>query len=313
MRTGLSKSIIGLARKHPALTARGLSILPCRLHRHWIVREMLRESAGSRSAVRTRLCNGMRLATFIGDTVGDEIYISGISERLVVRTLADLLNKQTLFFDIGAHVGQYTLAAAPLAREVHCFEPMPWIYRMLESNIRRNKLKNVIANRNGVRDYTGLAAIWEGPRENSGNGSFLRIPEYYKNSYPVECVTLDDYCEAKGLTPEVGKLVIKIDVERAELEVLRGAAWLFRYQPSIIVEFNDWNTDLEEIVSFFGDKNYTLRMISDQGFEPFPGLEEVFPQRRRGKVVNVLAQPRASAVKTDSVDEDESRMASRAS
>jgi FkbM family methyltransferase len=84
-----------------------------------------------------------------------------------VRVLEKLLDKETVFFDIGAHIGQYTLLAAPLTREVHCFEPMPWIYKILEYNVSRNKLKNVRCKPVGVTDYTGSADVWQGPKDNT--------------------------------------------------------------------------------------------------------------------------------------------------
>jgi FkbM family methyltransferase len=121
--------------------------------------------------------------------IGDKIYTRGIYEPATVGLISKLLDKETGFFDIGAHIGQYTLVAAPLAREVHCFQAMPWIYKILQSNIRRNKLTNVIPNSSGVMDYTGSADVWQGPKDNSGSGSFLRIPGVHGHSYSVDCVT----------------------------------------------------------------------------------------------------------------------------
>jgi FkbM family methyltransferase len=144
---------------------------------------------------------------------------------------------------------------------------MPWIYKILQSNIRRNKLTNVIPNSSGVMDYTGSADVWQGPKDNSGSGSFLRIPGVHEHSYSVDCVTLDRYCEARGLSLAPRKLLIKIDVERTELKVLRGAVRIFHYEPTVIVEFNDWSDDLEEIVHFFAKRKYSLQAILDSGLQ----------------------------------------------
>lgn len=252
---------------------------------------MLRAMSGVHLIVRTRLDNGMLVSTFVGDEVGDNIYTWGIYEPATARLLRTLLDKETVFFDIGAHVGQYTLVAAPLAREVHCFEPMPWIYKLLQSNISMNKLTNVVPNPSGVLDYTGSADLWEGPKDNSGSGSFERIPGFYEHSYSVECVTLDRYCEAKGVALTTRRVLIKIDVERAELKVLRGAVGLFQYEPTVIVEFNDWSEDLEDIVRFFEDRKYSLQAISDSGPQHRFTVGELFPQRRQSRSVNILAEP----------------------
>src|SRR5258708_16661806 len=249
--------------------------------------------SGSQMTVRTRLDNGTLVTTFVGDEVGDVIYSYGNWESPTVRLLTKLLEAtETVFFDVGAHIGLYTLAAASLAREVHSFEPMPWVYRVLESNVKGNKLTNVFLNPMGIRDYTGTAAVWQGPKENSGSGSFLRIQGFYDTSHSVRCVTLDQYCKDVNLDLTARKVVLKIDAERSELEVLQGAAGLFDdHQPTLIFELNDWCTDLEEIVGFFEARNYSLQTISDTELRPFTSLAEIFPERRQSKAVNMLAQP----------------------
>jgi FkbM family methyltransferase len=290
MRTGLSNRVLTILRKHPRI-ARQLSLsAPFAVRRHWLVRQLLKDQAGSRAIVKTKLDNGMQIQVFIGDVPGDEIYTYGVSEPATVSLIRCLLDKDTLFFDVGAHVGMYTLLAAPLAQKVYSFEPMPWIYELLESNVRYNKLNNVTIERKGARDFTGQAEIWEGPKDNSGSSSFLRIPGFYSRSYSVECVTLDSYCQASRLELRSRKVLLKIDVERAELEVLKGAVTLFEYQPSVIIEFNDWSTDLEEVVRFFHDQEYTLEAILPSGLKQFV-LAEWLGREREDKVINVLAKP----------------------
>jgi len=86
---------------------------------------MLRATSGFQLTVRTQLENGLSVTTFVGDEIGDTIYTSGIYEPTTARLFSKLLDKETVFFDVGAHIGQYTLIAAPLVREIHCFEPIP--------------------------------------------------------------------------------------------------------------------------------------------------------------------------------------------
>lgn len=287
-----SRSILSITRKHPAAVRSFLSLIPPGpLRRRSIVQQMLRGMSGLHFTVRTKLDNRMPVTVFLGDVIGDQIYSYGIFEPETVHLLGALLDKDTVFFDVGAHIGQYTLMAACFAREVHSFEPMPWIYDILESNIKTNTLTNVVANPIGIMDYTGRADVWEGPEENSGSGSFLRIPDYYVRSHPVDCTTLDLYCETRDLHLRSRKILIKIDAERAELNVLRGAVRLFGYEPTFIVEFNDWSDDLEDIVRLFEERKYSLHAISYSGLQNGFTIEELFPQRRQSKYVNVLAKP----------------------
>jgi Methyltransferase FkbM domain len=92
-----------------------------------------------------------------------------------------------------------------------------------------------------------------------------------------------------ALTPR--KILIKIDVERTELSVLRGAVKLFEYEPTVIVESNDWSDDLEKIVRFFEERKYILQAISDSGLRSGFSIDELFPERRQSNYVNILAKP----------------------
>jgi hypothetical protein len=87
------------------------------------------------------------------------------------------------------------------------------------------------------------------------------------------------------------KILIKIDVERTELNVLRGAVKLFDYKPTVIVEFNDWSDDLEKMVRFVEERKYILQTISDSGLRSGFSIDELFPQRRQSNYVNILAKP----------------------
>lgn len=88
-------------------------------------------------------------------------------------------------------------------------------------------------------DYTGLVGSLGGVQRKYDRGSCLHIPGVYDHSYSVDCVILDEYSKARGLTLTPRKLLIKMDIERPELNVLRGAVGVFEYEQTVIVEFND--------------------------------------------------------------------------
>jgi len=100
MRTGLSKPFLFLMRmlirNQPFVVRWFLSFLPPPLHRLWIVRQMIRAAVGFHLTVGTRLDNGMRVTTFIGDDAGDQIYTYGIYEPATVRLVSERLDKETV-------------------------------------------------------------------------------------------------------------------------------------------------------------------------------------------------------------------------
>ncbi len=122
----------------------------------------------------------------------------------------------SVVFDVGAHVGLYTLLASVLvgpAGTVVAFESLPRNLRYLREHLRINRISNVEVIEAAVSARTGTTLFAEGPDSFSGRiaeDGALRVPQ----------VSLDDVI-ARGEIPAPD--YIKIDVEGAERLVLEGA------------------------------------------------------------------------------------------
>jgi FkbM family methyltransferase len=156
--------------------------------------------------------------------------------------------------DIGASVGYYTLLAARLVGprgRVVAFEPHPKNLRFLRSHVRQNRLAHVQVLDLALADSHGTARFGGG----SGSGT-SRLQD--SGEFEVKVRRLDDLAEAQRLVPQH----LKIDVEGAELAVLRGGQRLIRaHRPTIFLSthgpevhadccslLEDWGYDLTPIV-----------------------------------------------------------------
>jgi len=119
--------------------------------------------------------------------------------------------------DVGANVGAYTLLLGQWVRpggRVFAFEPAPEAYGGLTAHVRLNGLGDgVTCVRAAVSSSTGTATLTV-----DGLSGANRL-DASATGERVETVTLDDFCRREGVRPSF----IKIDVEGAELDVLRGA------------------------------------------------------------------------------------------
>jgi FkbM family methyltransferase len=120
-------------------------------------------------------------------------------------------------FDVGANVGLYTLLMARRARRVVAFEPLPRNLRYLWSHVQINRLENVSILPSAVSDRPCLTGFDAG--DDPGRGSLDDAA-----GQMVTTVTLDDVARRLGTAPDL----VKIDVEGAELAVLRGAMEILR-------------------------------------------------------------------------------------
>jgi FkbM family methyltransferase len=165
------------------------------------------------------------------------LYHNASHEIHVVKMFTDLLDDAEVVFDIGAHVGFYTMIAAEklnTSGRVYSFEADPAIFRYLKSNVEINDYQNVIANKLAVASKSGTASFYSSRRYHGGTGSLIQNTESHQEPIIVRTVSLDDYVKGANLD----RLdLIKIDVEGAELDVLKGAIeTLKRLKPRIICE-----------------------------------------------------------------------------
>ena len=158
-------------------------------------------------------------------------------ERLLERQYSKFLDAGDVVVDAGAHAGRHLACFAKLVGaqgHVHGFEPLPAMHAQLR---KRFSTKNVTLHDVALSDISGTVEFVHavGAPEESG----LRERKY---NHPeivtptrVEVVVerLDRYGDALH-----GLRFIKVDVEGAELNLLRGATGvLARYRPIVSVEY----------------------------------------------------------------------------
>lgn len=135
------------------------------------------------------------------------------------RSFRKALQPGSVALDVGANIGNYALLfgqwVGPRGR-VYAFEPAPAIRAALERHIALNDLTDVVVPvAAAVSDGCGSAAF-----TTTGVHGISRLGNGADPaSVMVDTITIDEFCTRQSITPDL----IKIDVEGAELAVLRGA------------------------------------------------------------------------------------------
>lgn len=214
----------------------------------------------------------------------------GLEEELELRTLAGLLRPGDRFVDCGANVGLWTLSAAPLvgaAGRVWAFEPNPVALGKLRRNLSASGFDN-------VRIVPAAAG-------RAGGEAFLRCDEEHNRSELVATAgTATSTVRVVRLDEELAGEKIagcKIDVEGAELDVLRGAEEILATQhPWLCVELNPEaaGTDVLkswEVHRFLSRLGYVARRFED-ALTPSSALPDSW---RTGRYCNLFyARPAAA-------------------
>jgi len=151
--------------------------------------------------------------------------------------LVVLAKGKSVVFDIGAHIG---ICALPISRVVkkggicYSFEPAEANRKYLETHLKMNNVDNVIVVPSLVGDKCDDCVEFYESSSDSGMNSLcmLKNKDSICNKIVKEQITLDSYVAKNGCIPGL----IKIDVEGAEINVLRGAESVLRkYHPEIII------------------------------------------------------------------------------
>ena len=160
-------------------------------------------------------------------------------EQATTKVFMDLVKPGMGVIDVGAHVGYYSLLAARQvgpSGEVYSFEPEPSNHELLLKNIELNGYSNIVPMRKAVANQVGSTELFLTALDNGRHSTYRhKLPE--RGSVSVDTTTVDDFLENQGW-PRVD--LVKVDVEGAEADVVRGMEGLFRKSEDfkLIIEFS---------------------------------------------------------------------------
>lgn len=232
------------------------------------------------------------------DSAMDRSYV--VRESLShVELLAEIdgLRPGAIMVDVGANAGLYSLlaarAVAPGGR-VHAFEPSADEFARLGWAIGANRLSNVIASNVALSDAAGFVGFVPGPSAHTGLHRLAAAADlpapvapgampHFGSSVAPPAVWAQRGDVAVPLAEGERIALLKIDVEGAELSVLRGFSALLEAGriERLVVEVTD------EFLQRFGASARALyAYLASFGFHPTKGLlaewqyDEVFVLRR---------------------------------
>jgi FkbM family methyltransferase len=248
---------------------------------------------------RVEIERGISLYLDPRDLVPVSILRGGEWQPEIWSSISAALPKDGVFFDVGAHIGYYSVKAARRVGHggrVVAFEPNPEIVRLLRDNVESNKLSEIEVLPIACADRDQTLTFFASATANTGASSLAEAnadPGMGGNSksYQVRARPIDDVVRELN----VQRLdVMKVDVEGAEVYVLRGAIQsLNRFHPKIIAEvvprqLENMKSSKEELFALLESLGYSIRRPLN---ETKTDWEFVHPSRLASAIA--LADPSA--------------------
>jgi FkbM family methyltransferase len=224
-------------------------------------------------ALVERLSRGIVLKRRLPASVGGaQLYVSPDAQLKYLKVAADAFDtgllqlaqdhvkSDSIVWDVGANVGVFTFAAAGLAKEGHVFaiEADSWLADLIRRSCRLHAnrtlavtvLSAAVSATNGVAEFV-IARRGRASNYLANAGGWSQSGGERERTH-VATLTLDSLLESF-----TRPTFLKIDVEGAEVMVLRGATRLLNeVRPALYIEVGQENSDA--VTRMLHASNYRL-------------------------------------------------------
>lgn len=203
---------------------------------------------------------------------GGMVYYYGFWEANLTNFFINFLKDDDIFFDVGAHVGYYSILASDLVGDtgkVYSFEPTPRTFASLSENA--NHKKNISVYNNAILDKETTIDFFDyGPKYSAFNTFKKRTGEeiFFKEEVTkisVATISLDDFCKKNAITPTF----IKIDAEGSEYLILGAMDYILKEShPIVSIEVSnnkEWENNLVQSFKTFEKHDYLSYEITLNG------------------------------------------------
>ncbi|HKE60386.1 MAG TPA: FkbM family methyltransferase [Pyrinomonadaceae bacterium] len=222
--------------------------------------------------------------------IGSALYRTGVWEPAVTAAIAELTRPGMVALDVGADIGYYTLQLSRLVGptgQVVAFEPIPKARERLEHNISTNGCLNIVVSELALGNQDGTVYLEDPFKKSRLN---LNKTTAGDEDIKVTICRLDDLAGDLKLTSVD---LVKIDVEGAEHEVLRGMEQtLRRFRPLLVIEVHH-----QFLPQFGSSAEALLEWIAGLGYE----INSVEPEAVTDNVVTSTVCCRAGVAQGNQV------------
>jgi len=183
-----------------------------------------------------------------------------------IKEFIEKIPEGSIFYDLGANLGWFSLYAASLNLKTYAFEMDPFNFKGLEENVLGNS--NIIHNINifnkGIAGFNGKGNMLYTNEEIGGHNKVLKLDNFsgphhqdsFNMSREIEVVTLDNFITENNLPwPDY----LKIDIDGSEHSFLMGNPITLDKCKGMVIELWEGSKLYQDCVSIL--ERYGFNMV----------------------------------------------------
>ena len=153
--------------------------------------------------------------------IGKHLIEEGSFEPTIIEEVKKNININSVFFDIGANEGFFSIIASSQGENnrIYSFEPQSRLLPIIKENFKKNNLKNyeIVNSAVGKASYSTYINLF--PEHISEASSKLKPYRFSKKKEKINIIDLDTFVLSKNIKTID---LMKIDVEGFEIDVVEG-------------------------------------------------------------------------------------------
>ncbi|MFI4937121.1 MAG: FkbM family methyltransferase [Candidatus Berkiellales bacterium] len=204
-----------------------------------------------------KLFNGTHIFLFPNNPISSAFIYAPFPDQVEILALRQLADENTIFLDIGANVGAYSILLADKVKDIWAFEAHPQTAQFCKMNfILNDRDANFVIPR-AVGDNSQPKYFTNSPGGDPVNTQIVDPT----NAIVVPAIVLDNFVVDLEFSKNDNYLV-KIDVEGFEHEVFAGAKNFLKDYPVRAVLFEAFSEKNGQIIEMLKSLGFTIQYIT---------------------------------------------------
>ncbi len=216
----------------------------------------------TKSIISKTIFNGKKIFLYPNCNVSSMYAYTNIPDKEEIGILRNLVIKngggKSVFLDIGANIGSYSVSMMDICDEVIAFEPHPYTAKRCKMNFLLNNVDDLNVKQLALSNEIGTVHF----SDFGGSSTINHIVE--NGDIEVEVTTLDNFVKENDFNSN-DSFVLKVDVEGFEKQVFEGGKeFLISYDIKGII-FECFSQDeVFEVLKSYGYKD--IKKLSENNY-----------------------------------------------